>query len=60
LGGFDEHRVLYYNKYEFFVICAMVGNGAPKPKQEWVTFLRNNIPEKRVIWKDNLKKMAQV
>lgn len=40
---------------EKVIVGAMTGQGAIKPKPEWIQSIKDNIPEEKIFWKENIK-----
>ena len=40
---------------EIVIVGAMTGNGAIKPKKEWIESIKDNVYDKLIYWKKNIK-----
>jgi protein gp37 len=40
---------------ELFIIGAMTGPGAVKPKREWIDSIKRSLPSNKIFWKNNIR-----
>lgn len=53
LGKINKFKI---NNCERIFVGAMKCKNAIKPKPEWIKSIRDNVPEEKIFWKDNIKK----
>lgn len=56
LGRLLFSKLAFSNSTEKVIVGAMTGPGAIKPKSEWIQSIKDNVPEKKIFWKNNIKR----
>lgn len=44
-----------FTRFERVIVGAMTGNGAIKPRPEWIESIKANVPSDKLWWKTNIK-----
>jgi protein gp37 len=60
LGKLEDKNLIshieFYNRVKLVIVGAMTGPNSVKPKPEWIQSIRDNVPEEKIFWKENIKK----